>query len=195
MLWPWSSGKDNRSERDANDPFRDLDPSLRDFLEKESPVKYTSIAPNPTPSVTHTVDVPSPSSTENTDPAIPAKSLYKDGRYAHIWKNYKPLAEIENASKTDQEKLLDVLDGYKERKARIARTALENCALEQYTVNDCFRSGGWRDKMNMCRPQNKKLERCYLMQAVGFHSTSEFWIYHNILEGVPNTASRNFLKP
>ena len=43
MGWLWGSAKDNASE---NDPFRDMDPSLKEFLIKESPVKYT---PTPAP--------------------------------------------------------------------------------------------------------------------------------------------------
>lgn len=177
MGWIWGKDKDDDTN---NNPLRDLDPSLRDFLEKESPVKYTTSPPQPPPPselLPPPQEVPTPSSTsESTTPAVPRQSLYPDGRYAHLWKNYRPLSDIENATKTDQEKLLDVLEGYKRRKAEIARAALENCAFEQDAVNECFTSGGWGKRMTMCRAENKKFERCYLMQfrflkALGYLST------------------------
>lgn len=61
-----------------------------------------------------------------------------------------------------------MLDGYKERKAQIGRTALENCAMEQSAVDECFRGGGVKARMTMCREENKGLERCFVMQSVSF---------------------------
>ena len=98
--------------------------------------------------------------------SVPAESLFPDGRYAHLWKTYQSKSEIENANKSDQEKISDVLEGFKYRKAEIGRAALENCALEQWDVNDCFKNGGWGSRLTMCRDENRKLERCYMMQAV-----------------------------
>ena len=165
MGWLW----DSNSQKDASastDPFRDLDPSLRDFLEKESPVKYKPATSPPSPSTSPAQAVTAASETSPPSPAVPSASLYPDGRYAHLWKTYKPLSEVENATKTDQERLLDILHGYKERKAHIARTALENCSLEQLEVNDCFNGGGLKARMTMCRAENRKFERCYLSQTV-----------------------------
>jgi hypothetical protein len=62
----------------------------------------------------------------------------------------------------------DVLEGYKQRRAEIGRAALENCALEQGDVNECFKNGAWAERLALCRAQNRKLERCYLMQSVCF---------------------------
>lgn len=61
---------------------------------------------------------------------------------------------------------MDLLEGYKSRKARIGKAALENCVEEQEAMSDCYRHGGWKDQMTMCRKQNKAFERCYTMQAV-----------------------------
>ena len=184
MGWFWGTSKNSDGTTTKDDPLRKLDPSLREFLEKESPVKYqtststtTSSPPPHTPkkpqSYTEQIlppSEPSPTTAAQTDasstPKVPAESLFPDGRYAHLWKNYKSQYEVENANKTDQEKLLDVLEGYKFRKGEIGRAALENCANEQWAVNDCFRNGGWKSRMTMCRAENKQLERCYLMQAV-----------------------------
>lgn len=73
---------------------------------------------------------------------------------------------MEDEAKSDQEKLIDVLEGYKQRKAEVARAALENCALEQGEVSECFKTGGWMKRMTMCREENRGFERCYVMQSV-----------------------------
>jgi hypothetical protein len=173
MGWFWGSS-DSSDGNKSQDPLRDLDPSLRDFLAKESPVKYSSSNPPavskptaaPTPSTENKPTAPTPSAEEDTEPKAPAESLYKDGRYAHLWKTYQSQSEAEAEAKSDQEKINDVLEGYKYRKAEIGRAALENCALEQWQVNDCFRNGGWASRLTMCRTENRELERCYTMQAV-----------------------------
>lgn len=175
MGWFWGSSDSNDSNK-SQDPLRDLDPSLRDFLAKESPVKYGPSTPPPTlqPSAAPTQKTssdskptaPEPAPANNSTPKIPAQSLYKDGRYAHLWKTYQSQNEVEAESKSDQEKINDVLEGYQYRKAEIGRAALENCAMEQWDVNDCFRNGGWGSRLTLCRDENRKLERCYMMQAV-----------------------------
>ncbi|KAJ6442896.1 hypothetical protein O9K51_04073 [Purpureocillium lavendulum] len=153
------------------DPLGKLDPKLREFLERESPVKYKPNEPTTSPSP------PSPSSQtqqhdtkpvappENKDPAVPSASLYQDGRYAHLWKNYRPLAQVEAESATDHDKLISVLEGFKERKAAIGRAALENCAMQQEEWVNCMRSGSWEDQLQMCRHQVRRFERCYTMQS------------------------------
>jgi hypothetical protein len=177
MGWFWGSSDGNQSSSGEEDPLRNLDPSLRDFLAKESPVKYT---PSGTHSPAPPVQAPTPSkpaneaaatkkSAEDGESKVPAQSLYQDGRYAHLWKTYQSQAEVDSAGKSDQEKINDVLEGYKYRKAEIGRAALENCALEQWEVNECFRSGGWQSRVTLCRKENKELERCYMMQAVWFN--------------------------
>ncbi|PQE15796.1 autophagy-related 6 protein [Rutstroemia sp. NJR-2017a BBW] len=174
MGWLWGSS-DGDDKNNNKDPLKNLDPSLREFLAKESPVKYESVKPTDTPaqgSSTSTSPPPVTNATSTTSAnedsaqsSVPAQSLYKDGRYAHLWKTYQPQVEIETAAKSDSEKIQDIIDGYNYRKAQIGRAALENCALEQCDVNECFRSGGWQARLTMCREQNKKLERCYTMQG------------------------------
>ena len=166
MVWPFGSSSNETSSN--GDPLRDLDPSLREFLDRESPVRYKpSEAPPPSPQSSKLQQSrESQSPAEKSGNAVPAQSLYQDGRYSGIWSTYRPLHEIESETKTDQEKLLDVIDGYKERRAQIGRAALENCAMEQWALNDCFSGGGVKDRFTMCRAQNKSLERCYVMNAV-----------------------------
>jgi hypothetical protein len=175
MGWFWGASDSNRSDDSSKDPFRNLDPTLRDFLAKESPVKYSSSNPpahaQPAPSsASRTEQQPTPRNQSedvaDTAAQAPPQSLYKDGRYAHLWSTYQPQAEVEAAFKSDAEKINDVIDGYKQRKAEIGRAALENCALEQWDVNECFRNGGISSRLTMCRTENRKFERCYTVQAV-----------------------------
>ncbi|KAF4967313.1 hypothetical protein FSARC_5143 [Fusarium sarcochroum] len=149
------------------DPLAKLDPSLRDFLEKESPLKYPTNQPTNPPS---TSQEPSHgdamlATTQQQRPTVPSESLYQDGRYAHLWKNYQPLAEIEAQTATDHEKLMSVLEAYKERKEAIGKAALENCAEYQEEWVNCMKHGSWEDQMQMCRHQVRRFERCYMMQS------------------------------
>ncbi|KAI1355361.1 hypothetical protein F5Y01DRAFT_270177 [Xylaria sp. FL0043] len=177
---PWTSSES------ADDPLRKLDPKLREFLEKESPVKYNSGGNAPQareskPTVRPEAESGSrnegeSTSTSTSKPLVPKESQFQDGRYAHLWKSYQPLAEVEAETKTDHEKLMDVLEGYKERKAQIGRAALENCALEQVDWRTCMSNPSWSERLTMCRDQVKKFERCYmtqtrLLKALGYLST------------------------
>lgn len=161
--------------RRSDDPLQDFDPKVREFLRKESPVKYDASKPKqdgqgqqpiaggsgaaPTPGVQAAPGDSAPSS-------VPKESLYQDGRYAHLWKTYKPLGEVESETKSDHEKLQDVLDSFKSRKAAIGQAALENCSEEQLDWNNCMKSGSLKARMTMCRDEVRRFERCYNMQSV-----------------------------
>ncbi|KAL6876687.1 hypothetical protein J3F83DRAFT_726699 [Trichoderma novae-zelandiae] len=149
---------------DASNPLGKLDPKLREFLEKESPVKYI---PNQRAAASSPrQDAPPAAAETKPEPApVPSASLYQDGRYAHLWKNYRPLAEVEEENSTDHDKLMSVLEGYKERKAAIAKAGLENCAPQQEEWINCMKSGSWEDQLQMCRHQVRRFERCYTMQS------------------------------
>ncbi|KAI1739205.1 hypothetical protein F4680DRAFT_423147 [Xylaria scruposa] len=176
------------SNTSADDPLRKLDPKLREFLEKESPVKYNSSSSSaqtskPKPQNNYneatSTTIPTPEAEDgdgSSKPLVPRESQFQDGRYAHLWKSYRPLAEIEAETKSEHEKLMDVLEGYKERKAEIGRAALENCALEQVDWRTCMSNPSVTERLTMCRDQIKKFERCYmtqtrLLKALGYLST------------------------
>lgn len=163
MGW-WDSIFGSKS---AEDPFKNLDPKLRDFLQKESPVKFQpgkDSADEPAPPKQPAPEAePAP---EDPEAAARARSLYQDGRYAHLWKTYQPLEAVEAATKTSHERLTDVLEGYKERKMVIGKAALENCAFQQEEWRRCMTQGSWGDVMTMCRAQVRRFERCYTMQSV-----------------------------
>ena len=156
----------------SEDPLGKLDPKLREFLQKESPVKYTPNQPSSTttpPSRAPTSQNPENASiapSEGPSSAVPSASLYQDGRYAHLWKNYTPLAQIEAETATDHDKLMGVLESFKERKAAIGKAALENCAEWQEEWVNCMKHGSWEDQLQMCRHQVRRFERCYAMQSV-----------------------------
>jgi len=121
---------------------------------------------------------PSTTNTTTTPPTVPPESLYPDGRYAHLWSTYRPLSTLESSGKSDQEKLLDVVGGYKERQNQVSKAAIENCADLQYALSECFRTGGWKSRMSMCREENQQLGRCVVMQgkllrALGYLSLYE----------------------
>ncbi len=184
MGWFWGPSDSDDGDK-SQDPLRNLDPSLRDFLAKESPIKYSpstpkaksqpAAAPVPTKSPTPTLPSSSNTAADAETSKVPAQSLYQDGRYAHLWKTYQSQSDVESEAKSDQEKINDVLEGYKQRKAEIGRAALENCALEQWQVNECFRSGDWSSRLTLCRTENRELERCYMMQAVSVNRYFDSW--------------------
>lgn len=173
MGWFWGSdsGKD--------DPYQKLDPKLREFLDKESPLKYEHLKPEPREPVSedaasneyrsqlglsepaHVLSKKESGSTSS----VPPESLYQDGRYADIWKNYTPLQQIEQSQRSDQDRLADVIDAFNERKAQIGRAAVENCVFEQLAEHDCFDKGGFYARMTMCRTETRTFNRCYTMQS------------------------------
>ncbi|PWW73054.1 hypothetical protein C7212DRAFT_359678 [Tuber magnatum] len=170
MGWFWgsSSPKDDGS----SNPLSHLDPALRDFLLKESPLKPSpppaprrSSEPTPTPAAPET---PSPTQGPRT-----VNSPYGD-RYADIWAQYTPQG-LTQASKSSQEQLADILQAYKYRKSLIARAALENCVGEQSALHECYRHGSFAQKARGCGVEKGQLQDCYttqtkFLQAMGYMS-------------------------
>nr|POE77778.1 hypothetical protein CFP56_09421 [Quercus suber] len=180
MGWFWDSKKE------GSDPYQKLDPSLREFLNESTPSKSnpstpSSIRPQPPPSpdaASNTyraqlgwTTTPQPTTQElNSETTqasaenVPPESLFPDGRYAHLWKTYRHQSEVDAAGKSDQERLSDVVDTYKDRQAAIGRAAVENCILEQMAERECWTSGSWMDRAMMCRSEARSFTRCYDMQ-------------------------------
>lgn len=194
MGWFWDSNNDGSSK----DPYGKLDPSLKEFLAKESsskqqssaqpprqPPSYVSVPTahdrstsnaRPTPSDSVVATQTKIDSGPNETRAVPRESLYQDGRYAHLWKTYRPQGELEDAGKSDADKLSDIVATYNNRKAEVGRAALENCVDFQLAKEQCFRSGDWSKLANMCRDENRAFNRCFEMQsrflrALGYLST------------------------
>ncbi|CZT16997.1 uncharacterized protein RCC_02829 [Ramularia collo-cygni] len=184
MGWLWGTSSD------GDDPKSKLDPALREFLDSERPRKDedrqrhdnlpSGSVQRPPPSedgapTTYRsqlgLDVPgidqqNQNSRSTTDrPAVPPESLFQDGRYAHLWQNYRPQTEVEAAGRSDQDRLSEVIEAYNDRKAAIGRAAIENCVDYQIAEKECFSSGDWGRLMKMCKEENKAFNRCYTMQS------------------------------
>lgn len=170
MGWVW----DDDDKKD--DPTKQLDPGLKEYLDKEAPAKYEptkeTTAPTPPLSYREQVKQAEIRAQEEADsdpnkPKVPSASLYPDGRYAHIWKDYKPLDQIEGPSTNPVERVVEHFD---KRKGVMNKAALENCAEEHVALSTCFKTGDFANKvkarMTMCQFENTKFARCYTMQHV-----------------------------
>lgn len=165
MGWFW--GNSNK-----DDPVNKLDPGLRDYLQRETPSQ--DYAPTAQTQESKHVNASSqtpqsifPDGTDPSKPAVPSASLFPDGRYAHIWENYKPPSDPEEVGVRSVER---VLDKYKDRKDSVQRAAMENCAIEQEELAHCFRTGTWQDQLRarvtLCSRENSTFARCFTTQAV-----------------------------
>ncbi|KKA30181.1 hypothetical protein TD95_001170 [Thielaviopsis punctulata] len=169
LLWSSSSDASSKKPSADDDPLKNLDPALRAFLDKESPVKYQrAAAENSLASAREASAAAASAAAEaaasQPAPLVPPQSMYQDGRYAHLWKTYKPLSAVEDEGKSNNEKMADVLQGFRARKDSIGKAALENCALQQEEWMQCLKSGAWEDRLMLCRKQIRRFEHCYNMQ-------------------------------
>lgn len=166
MGWFWSDSKAK------DDPTKKLDPGLREYLQQETPDKYTPAAapsPDPTPPLPEPTKAESSQHTaaEESKPAVPRASLFPDGRYAHLWKDYQTPTEVENSTKRPGER---VVDQFNKRKDFLNRAAVENCAEEQEILTHCFKLGSLQNRIwarvTLCSAENRAFARCYTMQGV-----------------------------
>ncbi|KAK2767660.1 hypothetical protein FQN54_003818 [Arachnomyces sp. PD_36] len=164
MGWFWS-------DSNKNDPTKKLDPGLREYLQKETPEKYTPVAPPPpapeSPPPPPTSQPTSESTNpEDSKPTVPAASLFPDGRYAHLWKDYQTPVEAELSTKPPAER---VVEQFNKRKDFLNRAAVENCAEEQEALTLCFKRGDFQERMwarmTLCSAENTQFGRCYEMQS------------------------------
>lgn len=165
MGWFWGNSSGDE------DPTKKLDPGLREYLEKETPSSYVPRdvpLSGPTPGFTEQLQASSTTKdTDESQRSVPTASLYPDGRYAHLWKTYTPMDQMEGPDKAPAAK---VVDQFKKRKDLLNHAALENCAEEHIALTNCFKDGDVQQRMwarmTMCSKQNKDFSRCYTMQAV-----------------------------
>jgi hypothetical protein len=155
MGWLWG-------ESPAKDK---LDPSLRDFLDKEAPYGPGPALPKPPPKAPPQQPTPQPepqSARSSLPPAVPSQSQFQDGRYAHLWAGYTPQQELENRGKTEQDKLRDIVDSYNNRKQQMGEAALENCAFEYLAQFECFRHPkDFRQMSTLCQKESRHFNACY----------------------------------
>ncbi|KAJ5888285.1 hypothetical protein N7495_008326 [Penicillium taxi] len=169
MGWFWGSSQ--------NDPVKELDPSLREYLKQETPDKYV-----PAPDVKQpTSTTPSESETDPSKPKVPPQSLFQDGRYADLWKTYNPTANADESNGVHGAER--VIEKFKARGDTVQRAAMENCALEHEDLTFCFQTGNWKkqieSRLTMCAAENATFSRCFttqskFLQALGYASTFEY---------------------
>lgn len=161
MGWLWGNS--------SQDPVKDLDPNLRKYLEQESSDKHVPAhdVKQPSAPVSTTPELQDPE-----DPStlkVPSASLYQDGRYAHLWKTYKPPVDAadESSGVRGAER---VIEKYKQRGDTVQRAAMENCAIEHEALTLCFQTGNWRkqieSRLTMCAAENGTFSRCFETQSV-----------------------------
>ena len=138
---------------------------LPEAITIRQPVKEISSSPSTTRTTTTETSNPSPDPTAQSPPVVPRESLFPDGRYAHLWKTYQSYSTIESSHQTDQDRLRDIIDAHNDRKQSIGKAAVENCALEQVALSDCLRNGGWGARMVLCRTEQRRFDRCFVMQG------------------------------
>lgn len=186
----WFSFGGSSAPADDGNPTADLDPSLKKFLDEQSPKPYTTTAP--TGGTDNNVDINAPASIfgqpkndtaggsasvgndEGSGVGVPQASLFSDGRYAHLWKTYKPLysnqqqqhktaldqqtttttiaspslpSESPSQATSEPSNAERVIDHFKRRKESLNDAALENCAEEHEALTLCFKTGGLGDKI------------------------------------------------
>lgn len=160
-----------------SDEVKNLDPSLRELL--DDPKSKPAISPPKpaTPYLDQVTPAPTPLKTSSTDsaPKVPPQSQFQDGRYADLWRNYRPLAQVEDATKTDQQRMRDLMEDQESKKAFLGMMALENCAMEQWAEHECLTGPASVSRALLCRAENRAFSRCFetqskLLKALGYMS-------------------------
>ncbi|RDW69022.1 uncharacterized protein DSM5745_08782 [Aspergillus mulundensis] len=172
MGWFWGS--------DNEDPVKKLDPGLREYLENEAPKKYVPATQSSPVAEEHAL--PSkPASSDNdasaTAPAVPTASLFPDGRYADLWKTYKPPSPGDIETETSEVSSMQAQS--KQRHAMVKRAAMENCSIENEIYHLCLKSPTLIERVTACQDKSKVFTRCYatqskFLQALGYASTSHW---------------------
>ncbi|KAJ9628149.1 hypothetical protein H2204_009551 [Knufia peltigerae] len=163
MGWFW--GRSNSQD----DPAKSLDKDLKQFLDEQQPRPYApaEVLKAPEAPATKPVEQTLPDTNKSFEErALPAESLFQDGRYKDIWKTYVPQNEMAVATSTPVER---VLAARKDRRQTIHKAALENCAFEEEMQQECFKTGDLskrlKGRITMCHQETKAFNRCYALQA------------------------------
>ncbi|KAL4780713.1 hypothetical protein BJX76DRAFT_337301 [Aspergillus varians] len=172
MGWFWGS-KDE-------DPVKQLDPGLRKYLENEAPKKYvpgsqssSAVEENPLPSKPSFSD----HDASSTSPSVPSASLYPDGRYADLWKTYKPPAADEVGTSSDG--VPSMKTHVKQRHAMVKRAVMENCSIENEAYHLCLENPTMFERFTACQEKSRVFTRCYetqskFLQALGYASSGQW---------------------
>ena len=161
------SGEDDNGGGQSTDTFGHLRPEVREFLEREAPIK-PSARQVPAPGSTFTRELETEGELAGQekrefDPTVYSKYGKK---YADIWAQYRPPATIEAEYRTPSTAINDVYQSYRDRKSAIGAAAMENCVFQQLALQDCYSSGGKLAKLTACTAENDALQDCFKSQQV-----------------------------
>jgi hypothetical protein len=161
--WPFSSVEQDNTPNLDRDLKNFLDSEAKQQQQKDAEIKQKAfVKPAPKPLVQQIEE----DATQEASAPLPME--FKEGRYAHLWKTYQPPDSVANLS--TNEKIKVVKERALDRDAAVKYIASENCALEAEAEKDCFNRLGFREKMTMCRKESRALERCQMLQALGYMS-------------------------
>ncbi|KAL4918979.1 hypothetical protein BDW62DRAFT_180243 [Aspergillus aurantiobrunneus] len=172
MGWFWGSNNE--------DPVKKIDPGLREYLENEAPKKYVPGSQNSTP-LEEQAAPPDPTSSDHeassTSPVVPSASLFPDGRYAHLWKTYKPPTADEVGPEATA--VPSIKAHAKQRNAMVKRAAMENCSIENETYHLCLKNPTIGERLTACQDKNNVFTRCFstqskFLQALGYASSHQW---------------------
>lgn len=160
-------GEDGNRSGKSTDTFGHLRPEVREFLEREAPIK-PSTRQIPAPGSTSTRELETEGELAGQekrefDPTVYSKYGKK---YADIWAQYRPPAVIEAEYRTPSTAINDVYQSYRDRKSAIGAAAMENCVFQQLALQDCYSSGGKLAKFTACTAENNALQDCFKSQQV-----------------------------
>lgn len=156
MGWFWGSNDE--------DPVKKLDPGLRKYLENEAPKKYVPGSPADEEQAQQSKASSSEPDPSSTASAVPSQSLFPDGRYADLWKTYKPPAADEAGPETSGVPAMKAQN--KQRHAMLKRAAMENCSIENEAYHLCLQNPTMSERLTACQEKNKAFTRCYATQSV-----------------------------
>jgi hypothetical protein len=160
MGWFWNSSPGSDASSKPADAFSHLSPEVRDFLEREAPIKPSH----------HSTSSPPPAPPSSPPAFDPTKYSKYGSKYADIWAQYKPLSVVENEARTPSMAISDVYESYRVRKAAVGKAAMENCVFENAALVECWGGGGGSAKLlRGCGAEHKKLDRCFMNQQVRWH--------------------------
>lgn len=177
MGWfPWSSS--GSKDRKVND---DLDAFLSDELSSVKRQLKSSTPTSPPAPLPASKPLPSsstPSAQTTTSNPGSSRSAFPDGRYADLWKTYRPVAETEAEAEDHTSRLRNLSQAHKARERRVEEAATENCAFEAEALAKCLFAGSATDRFTMCTAASRAKTGCIEMQtkflhALGFVATAD----------------------
>ena len=162
-----SSDKGDNGNGKSTDTFGHLRPDVREYLEREAPIKPSrNQVPVPGSASTRELESEGESAGQEKSEFDPTVYSKYGKKYADIWAQSRPQAIIEAEYRTPSMAINDVYQSYRDRKSAIGAAAMENCVFQQLALQDCYSSGGKLAKLTACTAENDALQDCFKSQQV-----------------------------